>query len=136
MLKISDIFLPSLIQYSEYRPMLPHLEKPCWLQDGAIGKDGEELSVHPSWPLDVRPAMNLDVALPMGSIFNFAGVSWTVCTSYSHTSFAICNATIARRRLDPENSSWETSELKVWLEEWLEYICEGLDDVSLEKERV
>ena len=115
--------------------MLPPLERACWLQDTAIGKNGEELSVHPSWALDIRPALNLDVALPMGSIFEFAGVSWTVCTSFSRSSFAICNAAIARRRLDPESSSWWSSELKSWLEEWIEYVCEGLDDVILEKER-
>jgi hypothetical protein len=53
-----------------------------------------------------------------GLVFNYGKYTWTVL-DYDPTTniiFALCNTTIGRRTFGKESQTWETSDLKAWLE--------------------
>ena len=145
MLKINEIFILSEVQHLAYLDMLSHNRTICWLQNDTsecvykpFVKTAAGNSIgcaHPDLTIGVRPALIINGVMPVKSTIEFAGFRWVVCSCISHTTLMICDDIIAYRRFDAENNDWNTSELKAWLEGWLEYVCEGLDDVILEKER-
>lgn len=137
MLEIKGIYLLSDAQYEGEKHLIPPIDKDWWLQTSGctscvkiIKRDGSEsYSAHFNLDMFVRPALILNNIMPVGGVFEFAGVGWTVVSCISKTSIAICNTVIAQRRFDAKSNEWDKSELKVWLEEWVEYICLGSDDV-------
>lgn len=140
MLEIKGVFLLSEAQYEGYKRIIPQLDGQWWLQDsyGAttpysrfvkiVNIRGVISSTSCFEEKSVRPALVLNGVMPVGCVFEFAGVGWTVVSTISKTSIVVCNAAIAQRRFDIKNNEWNNSELKKWLEEWVEYVCLGSDE--------
>jgi len=63
----------------------------------------------------IRPALKFDlINLPIGETFIALGNRWVMIDD----GFAISQDVITHRLYDSNSNEWETSELKVWLEEW------------------
>lgn len=69
----------------------------------------------PCEQLAVRPVLLVD-GLHSGEMFSVFGHNWTMITDTQ----ALCNEAIAKRRFDEKSTVWKRSELKKWLEGWLE----------------
>ena len=144
MLEIKGIFTLSDVQYEAYKHIIPSVPERWWLQTAAsdsntlvktINNYGDEvLFPCTNETVYVRPALIINGPMPVGCIVEFAGVKWTVVSSIYKTVVAVCNNVIAQRQFDFNSNEWETSELKAWLEEWVEYICLGSDDVIYDTE--
>lgn len=144
MLEIKGIFLLSDVQYEGWKRVIPPIPKRWWLKTSdsetvshvkTINSYGEEvLFPHANETVYVRPALVLNDVMPVGCVFEFAGLEWTIVSSIYKIAVAICNGTIAQRRFDSKSNEWDKSEIKKWLEEWIEYICIGSDEAVYDPE--
>lgn len=117
--------------YSRYRNVINPIDSAWWLgtndwsdgfmrcveRTGQIGARGVEREV------GVRPycVVRFSSEILPGEQVEFAGLTWTVLDSWQNRAFVLCDDIIARRRFDYDQSSrWSTSELRNWLEDWLE----------------
>lgn len=144
MFEVKGIFLLSDTQFEEYKSIIPPIPNRWWLQTSdpdtvsyvkTINPYGEEvLFPHANETIYVRPALVLNDAMSVGCMFEFAGLEWTIVSNIYKTTVAVCDDVIAQRRFDPKSNEWKTSELKAWLEEWVEYVCLGSDEAVYDPE--
>lgn len=149
MLTIKKITLLNSEELKEYKYIIPKtLISPSydiywWLRSEGkdpeeteiVTWDGKRLSMARYLEYDVCPVLKLITSphrLGVGTEFRLFGFEWTVLDVKDGVTTAICNTKIACRRYDTESNDWETSELKAWLEEWIEYVTLGMDDVTFE----
>lgn len=83
----------------------------------------------------VRPLLKIigDHEMDIGNKIDIAGLPWTVLTVFPYSYFVLCDEIIAERRMDAKNAVWNESELKTWLEEWVDYLVMGLENIVLVK---
>lgn len=142
---IEGVSLLDTVSYTDYKSIIPTATEAWWLKmpvplatrliivraggDKVIlNADDRELVV------GVRPILRLsgisEGYKPEDKI-SLLGLTWTFLKTDCRkgTALVLCDETVANRRFDDKGCQWETSELKAWLEEWLEYSALGRDDV-------
>lgn len=145
MTTIRTIRLMNKQEYEDFRSVVPEMGKK-WLLSStsivrghvlAVEKDGLVCSVPVAFPCGVRPAALLtieDHGYHAGESVFLLGVMWTVFSVCGNDLWVLCDDLIAVRPFNTlltpggKNDKWETSTLKTWLEEWLEYTVMGLED--------
>ncbi len=123
---VYEITLLTADEYKRYEPQIPTINDRWWLRSPCSGKlyaayvsdaggvpnYGDRVNTDDD---AVRPALKSEIIdLPIGKQIIALGNRWTVID----TGLAISNESVAHRRFDVKSNDWETSELKVWLEEW------------------
>lgn len=140
---IEQISLLSAVVFNAYHDCIPKtLTEGYWLKTpetrfrkrAKIVIDGTVISQEVFKKADVRPlvkirAKSAQTLFPKTQM-ELCGLKWTVLKNTVHTAYLITNDVIASRTFDIVNNDWNTSELKAWLEEWVEYIVLGNDNVE------
>lgn len=140
---IGDIRLLSAEEYQEHKNILRTVpDEYLWLMTKGVETSRAVAVINRRGKIDyygvdvantgvgVKPILLLcDDSFKIGEQVNLAGTVWTVFkVKDGHTS-VICDDIIAKRRFDPKGNSWVFSELKDWLQEWLVYIVEGVEEL-------
>lgn len=112
-------------------------KKSVYAAGGVWGDVTETLSflhanVHPLLVVNV-PGSHL---YPGDTLLNYAGCDWIVLDALHNTEGTdarlLSLTPVAHRGFDSEETNFEGSELKSWLEEWAEYATLGIEDEDYE----
>lgn len=83
--------------------------------------------------IGVRPALHIEVKrgdFSVGDKIKIAGITWTVLEVNRDVALALCDEIVARRPYGEFATAWHASEMKLWLEDWIEYLVMGLENVE------
>lgn len=143
--KINSISLLDTIRYADYRDIIPSTSS-WWIKTpvplasrlATVHSDGQMCLL--SAPdrekvLAVRPALWFSSDFghyKQKDKISLLGLKWTVLhvDTESGELLALCDEVVANRRFDKDSCIWDASELKWWLEEWLEYSVMGVDNIT------
>lgn len=132
--KIMEIIPLSIMEYERYKPVIPYIDADWWLRSpgqfsfiaasvnrtGTVDAYGS--SVYYSF-IGVRPALRLNISdssnFQPGDKVQLLNLDWTVLDVSENQIYVLTNDIVAKRRFDLTSNSWESSELKAWLENWL-----------------
>ena len=121
-----EITLLTKEEYKRYKNRIPLVNCWWWLRspgfyqsyaagvydDGGVSANGLYADFD---GYAVRPVLKSeDINLTVGERFISLGNRWVVIDGH----VAISEDVITHRRYDKKSNDWETSELKLWLEEW------------------
>lgn len=142
---VDGISLLDTVSYADYKTLIPANTNAWWLRMpvpltgrlAIVRADSEKVMLNAGdreLVVGVRPVLRLSCILDCltpGDKISLLGLTWTVLKSDRKNCemLVLCDDTIAHRRFDDKSCIWEASELKWWLEEWLEYSALGRDDV-------
>lgn len=66
----------------------------------------------------------------VGDRVDIAGTKWIVIEKQTKFVTALCEDIIAYRRFDPKTNIWMVSEIHDWLDEWMSYLVDGLEEIN------
>ena len=126
---ISEISLLDFPSYVAAKDVLPASTANWWIKpSGANG--GMAAYVSPDGRLNfcgsnsrigVRPVVSLSAGnFKEGDKIDLLGHCWTVFQKSAHESLALCDEIIAYRAFDKNFNDYQTSDLKAFLNKWLE----------------
>lgn len=145
MTTIRTIRLLDKQEYEDFHSVVPEMGKK-WLLSStsmvrgyvlAVEEDGPVGASPVAVPCGVRPAALLTVEghnYHVGESIFLLGMMWTVFSVCEDSLWVLCDDLVAVKPFNTlltpggKNDKWETSTLKTWLEEWVEYSIMGLED--------
>lgn len=131
--KVLEATILTLEEYDRYQHLIPDVENWWWLRsprnyayglahvftDGTVGSANRAATNG-----GLRPALKLKVGkckyLAPGDKLELKGAEYTVMDIADDVVFVLSDEIIARRQFDKTSNQWETSELKEYLENWVE----------------
>lgn len=128
---VNDIQITLLTseEYNKYRNIIPVINDWWWCKDACPGyhrfvrcvcSDGALNNNNCNINYGVRPVLKLNLSnlksLNPGDYIQIGSKGFTILSWDEFRLIALCDEFIATRRFDPDNSDWERSELKEWLE--------------------
>lgn len=116
--------------YSRYKNVINPVDSAWWLktEDWTSGtvrcveRSGQIGAISVEHAIGVRPycVVQFESVVWPGERVEFAGLNWTVLESWRNKAFVLCDDIVARRPFSYNRKGWATSELRSWVEEWLE----------------
>lgn len=125
-------------EYQVYKPIIPVIEDLWWSRSPGVNRahaafihsngDFNKYGRVVNWDdVGVRPALNLSLKTSdnlfwykpeklIGSKIEYGRYTWTVLDAEVGEIYVLCDDIIARHRFDAYSNTWDTSELKQWLE--------------------
>lgn len=129
-MQIHEITLLTSDEYQSLRHLIPDIHKSWWLKDISsndcpnivAGINGDVFSwAFPGYKRYVRPALRISgVQVRAGEKLTIFAYPWTVLETIDNVTLVLCDIPVTLRIYDKVYSKWENSELKNWLETWLD----------------
>lgn len=128
--EIEEITLLSIEEYEQYRSVIPSIDEYWWLR--SPGEDSDNAAyIHyydvvnkygaavDTTGIGVRPALRINVSdtssLQPGNKVQLLFQVWTVLDVKENQIYVLADDIVGRRRFDSKSNSWESSELKKWI---------------------
>ena len=129
-MQIHEITLLTSDEYQSLRHLIPDIHKSWWLKDISsndcpnivAGINSDVFSwAFPGHKRYVRPALRISgVQVRAGEKLTIFAYPWTVLETIDNVTLVLCDIPVTLRIYDKAYSKWENSELKNWLETWLD----------------
>ena len=126
---INEIRLLTVAEYQKYKPIIPYVAHDWWLKDSildcseayVVTIDRDFSSISKEISLCVRPVLIVDgiIAFPEDKVEYF-GYTWTVLDGDPANTIILCDSVITKHCYDKNRFLWQGSEIKKYLDNWLQ----------------
>lgn len=132
---VNEITLLSIEECERYKSLIPRIDASWWLRSpgdnsrlaayvfgsGAVDVYGRIVDFE---NICIRPALRLNMSdsakLQPGNKVQLFDLEWTVLDVAEDQIYVLADDIISKHIFDTKSNVWETSELKAWLEGWIE----------------
>ncbi len=128
-MQIQEITLLTSNEYKALRPLIPVIKQSWWLKDYSKHECPYIVSfldadifdwAMPQGERFVRPALRItDAQVKPGDKMTIFAYQWTVLQTEKNVTLVLCDDVVTARIYDKASRSYESSDIKKWLEGWL-----------------